>query len=135
MHTLELEVLTPSGPIFNGAVKSVTVPGEEGEFGVLPEHVGLTTLLQAGVVDIIKENGKKESIVVNWGVVQIANNLVTVLVDGAVAIRGDSESEVAKALDEAKELIASVADSSPLIASVSARIESAAHHQNHSHML
>ena len=135
MHTLELEVLTPSGAIFNGPVKSVTVPGEEGEFGVLPEHVGLTTLLQAGVVDIIKENGKKESIVVNWGVVQIASNLVTVLVDGAVAIRGDSESEVAKALDEAKDLIASVADSHSMIASVSARIESAAHNQNHSHML
>ncbi|MDP2078272.1 MAG: ATP synthase F1 subunit epsilon [Sulfuricurvum sp.] len=135
MHTLELEVLTPSGSIFHGSVKSVTVPGEEGEFGVLPEHVGLTTLLQAGVVDIIKENGKKESIVVNWGVVQIANNLVTVLVDGAVAIRGDSESEVAKALDEAKELIASVADSHAMIASVSARVESAANHQNHSHML
>jgi F-type H+-transporting ATPase subunit epsilon len=135
VHTLELEVLTPSGSIFHGSVKSVTVPGEEGEFGVLPEHVGLTTLLQAGVVDIIKENGKKESIVVNWGVVQIANNLVTVLVDGAVAIRGDSESEVAKALDEAKELIASVADSHAMIASVSARVESAANHQNHSHML
>jgi F-type H+-transporting ATPase subunit epsilon len=61
--------------------------------------------------------------------------LVTVLVDGAVAIRGDSESEVAKALDEAKELIASVADSHAMIASVSARVESAANHQNHSHML
>lgn len=133
MHTLELEVLTPSGSIFQGSVKSVTVPGEEGEFGVLPEHVGLTTLLQAGVVDIIKENGKKESIVVNWGVVQIASNLVTVLVDGAVAIRGDSESEIAQALDEAKDLIASVADSHSMIASVSARVESAAH--NHSHML
>lgn len=135
MHTLELEVLTPSGLIFHGAVKSVTVPGEEGEFGVLPEHVGLTTLLQAGVVDIIKDNGKKESIVVNWGVVQIADNLVTVLVDGAVAIRGDSEGDIAKALEEAKALISSIADSNSLIASVSARIESAAHHQNHSHLL
>jgi F-type H+-transporting ATPase subunit epsilon len=135
VHTLELEVLTPSGSIFHGSVKSVTVPGEEGEFGVLPEHVGLTTLLQAGVVDIIKDNGKKESIVVNWGVVQIADNLVTVLVDGAVAIRGDNEGEIAKALDEAKELIASVADSHSMIASVSARVESAAHVQNHSHMI
>lgn len=131
MHTLELEVLTPSGLIFSGPVKSVTVPGEEGEFGVLPEHVALTTLLQAGVIDVIKENGKKESIVVNWGVVQIANNAVTILVDGAVAIRGDSESDIAKALEEAKTLISSVADSSAMIASVSARVESAAH----SHML
>jgi F-type H+-transporting ATPase subunit epsilon len=127
METLLLEVLTPSGPIFNGAVKSVTLPGEEGEFGILPEHVGLTTLLQAGVVDIQKENGKIESIVVNWGVVQITQNKVVVLVDGAVAIRGDNEGDIAKALDEAKSLISSVGDSNAMIASVSARIESAAH--------
>lgn len=127
METLQLEVLTPSGPIFNGPAKSVTLPGEEGEFGVLPEHVSLTTLLQAGVVDIQKESGKTESIVVNWGVVQITRDKVVVLVDGAVAIRGESEGDIAKALDEAKSLISSVADSNTMIASVSARIESAAH--------
>jgi len=128
METLQLEVLTPSGSIFNGPAKSVTLPGEEGEFGVLPEHVSLTTLLQAGVVDIQKENGKTESIVVNWGVVQITQNKVVVLVDGAVAIRGESDGDIAKALDEAKSLINSVADSNAMIASVSARIDSAAHH-------
>lgn len=131
MDTLVLEVLTPNGSIFNGAVTSVTVPGEEGEFGVLAGHVALTTLLKAGVIDVIKENGKKESIVVNWGVVQVANNTVTVLVDGAVAIRGESEGDIAAALDEAKSLINSVADSHVMIASVSARIESAAHSHMH----
>lgn len=131
MDTLVLEVLTPNGSIFNGAVTSVTVPGEEGEFGVLAGHVALTTLLKAGVIDVIKENGTKESIVVNWGVVQVANNTVTVLVDGAVAIRGDSEGDIAVALDEAKALINSVADSHAMIASVSARIESAAHSHLH----
>ncbi|MDD2780117.1 ATP synthase F1 subunit epsilon [Sulfuricurvum sp.] len=127
METLQLEVLTPSGLIYNGLAKSVTLPGEEGEFGVLPEHVSLTTLLQAGVVDIQLENGKTESIVVNWGVVQITQNKVVVLVDGAVAIRGENEGDIAKALDEAKSLISSIADSNTMIASVSARIESAAH--------
>jgi F-type H+-transporting ATPase subunit epsilon len=131
MDTLDLEVITPSGSIFHGLVTSVTVPGEEGEFGVLAQHVALTTLLKAGVIDIIKENGQKESIVVNWGVVQVANNTVMVLVDGAVAIRGDNESDIAKALDEAKALISSVADSHAMIASVSARVESAA--QSHLH--
>jgi F-type H+-transporting ATPase subunit epsilon len=131
MDALNLEVLTPSGPIFNGAVTSVTVPGEEGEFGVLAGHVALTTLLKAGVIDLVKEDGKKESIVVNWGVIQIAHGKVIVLVDGAVAIRGDSESGIALALEEAKSLISGIADSHAMIASVSARLESAAHSYNH----
>ncbi len=127
METLKLEVVTPSGLIYDGTAVEVTLPGEEGEFGVLPHHASLTTQLKAGVVDIEKEDKSVESIVVNWGVVQVNEEKVVVLVDGAVAIRGESESEIAKALDDAKTLLADVSDSNLAIASVSAKIESAAH--------
>jgi len=126
MDKLKLEILTPNGEIFNDEVVSVTLPGEEGEFGVLSHHASLTTLLEAGVIDIEKEDKSVESILINWGVVHVDEEKVIVLVEGAVAIRGDSESAVAKALDEAKELISDIADSNPAIASVSARIEFAA---------
>jgi F-type H+-transporting ATPase subunit epsilon len=127
METLNLEVVTPSGMIFSGSALSVTLPGEEGEFGVLPHHASLTTLLKAGVVDIEKEDKNVESIVVNWGVVKVDEAKVVVLVDGAVAIRGETECEVAKALEEAKTLLSDVSDSNLAIASVSAKIESAAY--------
>ncbi len=127
METLNLEIVTPSGSIFNGQVLEVTLPGEEGEFGVLPHHAALTTLLKAGVVDIEKTDKTVESIVVNWGVVQVDEAKVVVLVDGAVAIRGESESEIAKALEAAKTLLSDVSDSNLAIASVSAKIESAAY--------
>lgn len=127
METLNLEVVTPSGLIFKGKAVEITLPGEEGEFGVLAHHASLTTLLKAGVVDIEKEDKSVESIVVNWGVVQVDEEKVVVLVDGAVAIRGESESEIAKALDAAKTLLSDVSDSNLAIASVSAKIESAAH--------
>ena len=126
MEKLKLEILTPNGSIFNGEAVSVTLPGEEGEFGVLAKHSSLTTLLEAGVIDIEKEDKSVESILINWGVVHVDEEKVIVLVEGAVAIRGDSESAVAKALEDAKTLINDIADSSSAIASVSARIESAA---------
>ncbi|MFT7003309.1 MAG: F-type H+-transporting ATPase subunit epsilon [Sulfurimonas sp.] len=126
MDKLKLEILTPNGEIFNGDVVSVTLPGEEGEFGVLPHHASLSTLLEAGVIDIEKDDKSVESILINWGVVQVDEAKVIVLVEGAVAIRGESESDIANALDEAKQLIKDIADSNPAIASVSARIESAA---------
>ena len=126
MDMLKLEILTPNGMIYDGDAISVILPGEEGEFGVLAHHASLTTLLEAGVIDIEKEDKSVESVLINWGVVQVDEKKVIVLVEGAVAIRGDNESDVAKALDEAKELINDIADSNPAIASVSARIESAA---------
>lgn len=126
MDKFKLEILTPNGEIFNDEVLSVVLPGEEGEFGVLAKHASLTTLLEAGVVDIEKEDKSVESILINWGVVQVDEEKVIVLVEGAVAIRGESESAVASALEDAKELLDSVAASNPAMAAVSARIETAA---------
>ncbi len=126
MQSLQLEILTPNGLIYDGKALSVTLPGEEGEFGVLPEHASLTTLLSAGVVDIELESKKVESIVVNWGVVQVNEEKVVVLVDGAVAIRGEDEGQIAKALSDAKNLLKDVSDSNYAIAAVSAKLESAA---------
>ena len=126
MDKFKLEILTPNGGIFDGEAVSVVLPGEEGEFGVLAGHASLTTLLEAGVVDIEKEDKSVESILINWGVVQVDEEKVIVLVEGAVAIRGESENAIANALEDAKELINSIADSNSAIASVSAKIESAA---------
>jgi len=126
MDKFKLEILTPNGVIYDGDAVSVVLPGEEGEFGVLANHASLTTLLTSGVVDVEKEDKSVEAIVINWGVVQVDEEKVIILVEGAAAIRGSNESEIAKALEDAKKLIADIADSSSAIASVSARIESAA---------
>jgi len=126
MDKLKLEILTPNGEIFTGEVLSVTLPGEEGEFGVLAGHASLTTLLTSGVIDVEKEDKSVEAIVINWGVVQVDEEKVIILVEGAAAIRGADEAEIAQALEEAKKLISDVADSSSAIASISAKIESAA---------
>jgi len=126
MDKFKLEILTPNGEIYNGEAVSVILPGEEGEFGVLAGHASLTTLLEAGVVDVEHEDKSVESILINWGVVQVDEEKVIVLVEGAVAIRGESESEIANALEDAKKLISDIADANPAIAAVSAKIESAA---------
>lgn len=127
MDTFKLEVITPNGVIFEDEAVEVTLPGEEGEFGVLPHHAALTTLLKAGVIDIVTKEKKTESIVVNWGVVQVSETKVTVLVDGAVAIRGEGESDIAAVLADAKKLLEDVSESKMALASVSAKLESAAH--------
>jgi len=126
METFELEIVTPNGVIFNGQAQETTLPGSEGEFGVLPQHVSLVTPLTAGVIDFIKEDGSKESIVINWGYVNVAENRVCALVQGAVALRGSDESEVAKALSEAKELIKGASDNNAADGIVLSKIEEAA---------
>lgn len=126
MNTMKLEIVTPHGEIFNGEVKSATFPGAEGEFGVLPEHASLVSLLTAGVIEIEKTDGSKESIVIDSGYVKVDEDKTLVVVEGAVLITGESESEIAKAIQEAKELVQKASTSDFAIANVEAKVEAAA---------
>lgn len=125
MATMKLEIVTPHGVIFDGDVKRVTLPGSEGEFGVLPEHASLVTTLNSGVIEIEKADDTKELVAVNWGHVKVDGDKITVLADGAVPMGGTSD-EIAKKLEEAKELIKSMSDSDVAIAAATAKIETAA---------
>lgn len=125
METLKLEIVTPLGSIFNDDVKMVTVPGKEGEFGILPAHASLITLLSAGVIEYTQTDDKKGLIAINWGHVKIEESGVTILADGAVAISG-TNGDVKKRLEEANKLIESISDNASAIAGAKSKLESAA---------
>ncbi|TLD85117.1 F0F1 ATP synthase subunit epsilon [Helicobacter sp. MIT 11-5569] len=126
METLKLDIVTPEGKIFSNDVKSVTLPGSEGEFGVLPGHVGIVTTLHAGVIEIEKVDGKREIVAINWGHAKVDERSVDVLAEGAVDINGDNESEIAQAIANAKQLLEESTDNNIAVSMVVSRIENAA---------
>ncbi|EJF06289.1 ATP synthase, F1 epsilon subunit [Thiovulum sp. ES] len=122
MLDLKLEIVTPNGLIFSDKVKEVVLPGEEGEFGVLPEHVGLFTLLGAGVIEFTKENSDTDAVVISSGNVTVYKDSIVALVEGAIPLEGKGEGDIAKALDGVRELLKDATDSQSVIASVEARL-------------
>ena len=124
MDTIRLSIVTPNGEIFNNDVKSVTLPGKEGEFGVLPNHASLVSSLTVGVIEIEKKDALKEAIAINWGHVKVSEDSVDILVDGAVALSTGKESDISAKLEEAKVLVNSVRDSNVSMAAVEAKINS-----------
>jgi F-type H+-transporting ATPase subunit epsilon len=124
MDTINLSIVTPNGGIFDAAVKSVTLPGKEGEFGVLPHHASLVSALTVGVIEIEKKDASKEAIAINWGHVKVSEDSVDILVDGAVALTTAEESDISAKLEEAKTLVNSVQDASVSMAAVEAKINS-----------
>ena len=121
--TIRLSIVTPNGEIFNDDVKTVTLPGKEGEFGVLPGHSSLVSSLTVGVIVIEKANST-ESVAINWGHVKVDEKSVDVLADGAIALTAGKDSEIAKNIEAAKALVNSVKDSNISVAAVEARINS-----------
>ena len=124
MDTIKLSIVTPSGEIFNSEVKSVTLPGKEGEFGVLPNHASLVSALTVGVIEIEKKDALKEAVAINWGHVKVSEESIDVLVDGAVSLSNDEDSDISDKLKLAKELVNSVKDSNVSMAAVESKINS-----------
>jgi len=79
---LMLEIVTPERLAFSGRVEEVTVPGTEGEFGVLHGHTPLLSFVDIGVLNFIKE-GAKTFYAVNTGYAEVTGRHVTVLVETA----------------------------------------------------
>ncbi|WP_294951163.1 ATP synthase F1 subunit epsilon [Sulfurovum sp.] len=122
MELMKLEIVTPNGVIFDDEVKQVTLPGSEGEFGVLPKHATLVSLLDAGIIVIEKADGSEVAVAINSGYVKVDEEKTTCIVDGAVALSGE-DSNLSKALEEAKELLKKAESSSIAIASAVSKVE------------
>lgn len=127
MKTIHLEIVTPDGLIFSDNVKSVVLPGKEGEFGVLPGHASLVSLLNVGLVDIERENGEHDIVAVDWGYAEVTEDKVDVIVDGAVLVSGSSESDLAESLEKAKTLVAKMGYDDALLQTTMTKLESGAH--------
>lgn len=79
---LMLEIVTPEKMAFSGNVEDVTIPGTEGEFGVLRGHEAFLSSVDIGQL-IFTKNNKKTYYAVNTGYAEVTANKVTVLIETA----------------------------------------------------
>ncbi len=122
MKLMKLEIVTPQGVTFDSDVKQVTLPGAEGEFGVLADHATLVSLLTTGVITIETENNGKLDVAINSGYVKVNEGKVSCLVDGAVALT-PGDNDIAKKIEEAKALLKSASASDTAIATAISKVE------------
>jgi F-type H+-transporting ATPase subunit epsilon len=80
---LNLKVLTPDGPVLEGEVYEVTLPGTQGEMGIFPQHAALLTGIVPGKLTYRAPEGS-DTAALGRGVAEIQNNEVRVLVDRAL---------------------------------------------------
>lgn len=96
--TFEIEIITPHGSFFSGAVSSLQLPGVVGQMGILPGHAPLLAMLEPGVTTYVQ--GKTISkIVTGSGFVQVLDNRATVLVEIA-----ENPGEISKGDNELRDL-------------------------------
>lgn len=83
MAKLTVEIITGERIVLQqDEVDLVTIPGVEGELGILPGHAKLITLLAHGEMRI-RRQGEDEFFAVFGGFLEVADNKVIVLADTA----------------------------------------------------
>jgi F-type H+-transporting ATPase subunit epsilon len=80
---LHLELVAPSGRVFEGEVEMVVLPATTGELGILPRHAPLVAQLSIGKLRVLKPGGEWVDFAVAEGFAKIQFDQVVVLADAA----------------------------------------------------
>ncbi len=95
---IEFELVTPQRLLLSAPVEMVVIPGTEGNFGVLPGHAPLISLIRPGTIDIYEGQTITQRIFVVAGIAEVTPERCTVLADEAMPPeeldRGAIESEL-----------------------------------------
>jgi F-type H+-transporting ATPase subunit epsilon len=110
-QTFTLDLITPEKTFFTGQARYVSIPGAEGEFGVLEGHMPFISTLKAGVIRIEQEGGVEHRVAVIDGVAEVTPHHCVILAETAQALDGISAGDAETALRHAQEhLAAAVTD-------------------------
>ncbi len=102
---LKVEIVTPDGIAWHGnEVDSVVLPARSGEIEILPGHIPLITILDAGAV-IVKSRGKEEGLAIDIGYARCMGDVVAVLTEAALEVSGINEKEIEAAKQNALKAI------------------------------
>jgi F-type H+-transporting ATPase subunit epsilon len=90
---IKFEIVTPERIVLKEMIRQLTVPTQNGEITILPDHIPLVSVLRPGVLEIVKDSGEPEVISVSGGLLEVMKNKIVILADTA---------EIAAELDEAR---------------------------------
>ncbi len=77
---MNIQILTPTGKIFEGEGTSVRVPGTGGQFEVLENHAAIVSSLDPGTIRIILADGSIKNVEIQSGFIEVLKNEVALLV-------------------------------------------------------
>jgi F-type H+-transporting ATPase subunit epsilon len=80
--TLQLDIVTPERLVFSGSIDSITAPGVDGYFQILPGHTLFISTIQIGEIQV-KRGGAAEYYATSGGFVEVHYDKVSVLAETA----------------------------------------------------
>lgn len=99
---LHFSLVSPERELFCGEVDGVDVPGEEGDFGVLPNHAPVMTTIRPGAITIA-DNGTVRRMFIRGGFADVTPEGLIILAEEAIDLEAVDAAKVAQDLRDAEE--------------------------------
>lgn len=104
MPTLTLRVITPDRIALDRTVAAVTVPGIDGEIGILPRHAPMIASLDTGLLRYTAD-GQKNVLFVSGGFAEVRGETVRVVTEAGEKPEEIDEARAREAEKRARERI------------------------------
>ena len=91
---VEFELVSPERLLVSRGVDMVVVPGEEGDFGVLPGHALFLSGVRPGVIEVYDGDTVSDRIFVAGGFAEVTGDRCTVLAEEAINLAEVDRVEV-----------------------------------------
>ena len=104
------ELVSPERLLASEEVDMVVAPGADGDFGVLPEHSPLMSLLRPGVIEIYEGDNVSQRIFVGGGFAEVNEKGCTVLAEEALPIGEIDVAEAERRIKLTKDDLSSATD-------------------------
>jgi F-type H+-transporting ATPase subunit epsilon len=102
---IKVEIVTPVRKLISTEVDMVTLPGVDGQMGILRGHTPLLSTLDVGEI-VLHRGNEQEYIAVSGGVVEVRPDKVTILADSAERAGEIDEARARAARERAQTLLA-----------------------------
>nr|AYQ95051.1 ATP synthase CF1 epsilon subunit [Palmellopsis texensis] len=99
--SLQISILTPERPFWNGQAEEIILPTETGEMGVLKNHAPIITGLDVGAM-LIRTKEEWNSYAIMGGFALVKQNQVTILANEAESAESIDPEAAKTAFDVAK---------------------------------
>ena len=98
-NTLKLRIVTPE-TTYTEDVEMVTLPGVDGQMGLLPGHIRMMTQMVPGEL-IVHKDGRDRFLAVGEGLVEVSSERVDILTDMAITAENIDEAKAEEARQRA----------------------------------
>lgn len=121
--TIKFELVSPERILVSEEAKMVVVPGEEGDFGVLPMHAPLLSAIRPGVVTLTAANGDVRKIFVSGGFADVNGAICSVLAEEAIAVSDLDKGALEASLKELEDDVNYAKDDALKLSALKQKIE------------